>query len=251
MLHPKKVGTLPVEGRDESKQTNEIGMVIPVLDTLEIDGKTITADALLTQRKLVRYLVEQRAAHFVLIAKDNQPTLAKAIRLLFEQRGEPDFQEPYTLEHGRIESRAIWTSTVLNDCLDFPCVGQVFAIQRHTIIKTTGKQTHELVYGLSSHLPFSANAEQLLAFNRGHWGVESHHYMLDWNWNEDRCTIRTDHGPENITRLRRFTISLIKSISKYSVAATINKLARNMRLVFDYLRMTNNSMPLRQSNGCQ
>ena len=129
LLHPKKVGALPVEGRDELKQTNEIRMFIPVLDTLDIDRQTITADALLTQRKLARYLVEQRAAHDVLIAKNNQPTIAKAIHLLFEQRSEPDFREPYTLEHGRIESRSIWTSTALNDDLDFPCVGQVFAIQ--------------------------------------------------------------------------------------------------------------------------
>lgn len=32
--HTKKVGALPVEGSDELKQTNEIGMFIPVMDTL-------------------------------------------------------------------------------------------------------------------------------------------------------------------------------------------------------------------------
>ena len=63
MLHPKKVGTLPVEGRDEEKQTNEIKTVIPLLDAIEIRGKTISADALLTQRELARYLVDKRGAH--------------------------------------------------------------------------------------------------------------------------------------------------------------------------------------------
>ena len=87
----------------------------------------------------------------------------------------------------------------------------------------------------------SANAEQILKFNRDHWGVESHHYLLDWNWHEDRCAIRKGHGPENITSLRRFAAGLIKSISKDSVATTIEKLARNVRQVFDYLRMTENS----------
>jgi len=72
--------------------------------------------------------------------------------------------------------------------------------------------------------------------------------MLDWNWNEDRCTIRTGHGPENITRLRRFATGLIKSISKDDVASTIRKLARNVRLVFDYLKMTNNSQS--RFNSC-
>jgi hypothetical protein len=63
------------------------------------------------------------------------------------------------------------------------------------------------------------------------------------NWDEDRCTLRTGHGPENITRLRRFATGLIKSKSRDSVAATIAKLARNVRRVFDYLRMTRNSVP--------
>ena len=240
-LTQKKVGALPVEGSDEVKQTNEIGMFIPVIDTLDIAGKTITGDALLTQRKLAQYIVEERSAHYVFTAKDNQPTLAENIRLIFEGRGKPDYSEPVTLAHGRLESRSIWTSTQLNDYLDFPFVGQIFAIQRHTINKKTGKESNEIVYGLTSHSPESANAEQVLKFNRKHWGVESHHYILDWNWNEDRCTIRTNHGPANITRLRRFATGLIKSISKDSVASTIRMLTRSVRRVFDYLRMTENS----------
>jgi len=217
-------------------------MFIPTLDTLaDIASKTITGDALLTQRKLAQYLVEDRLAHYVFTAKDNQLTLAQEIRLAFENRKAADFSEPYTVAHGRIESRSIWTSTLLNDYLDFPFVGQIFAIHRHTINKKSGKETNDVAYGLTSHSPMSANAEQILKFNRDHWGVESHHYLLDWNWNEDRCTIRKGHGPENITSLRRFAAGLIKFISKDSVAATIEKLARNVRRVFDYLRMTENS----------
>ncbi|WP_419586552.1 hypothetical protein [Thiolapillus sp.] len=77
-----------------------------------IDAKTITGDALLTQHKLAHYLVEERSAHYVFTAKDNQPSIAEAIRLLFENRGVPDYSEPLTPTHGRIESRSIWTSTV-------------------------------------------------------------------------------------------------------------------------------------------
>ncbi len=218
-------------------------MFIPLLEGMDIAGKTITADALLTQRKLARYLLEQRGAHYLFTVKDNQPTLLADIRLLFEGRGEPDFREPLTLEHGRLESRAIWTTTGLNDYLNFPYVGQAFAIERQKIEKKTGKVSTEIVYGLTSHTPESSDAARLLALNRGHWGVEAHHYIIDWNWDEDRCTLRTGHGPENITRLRRFATGLIKSKSRDSVAATIGKLARNVRRVFDYLRMTGNSVP--------
>jgi predicted transposase YbfD/YdcC len=216
-------------------------MVIPLLEPLDITGKTLTADALLTQRKLAQYLVDHKA-HYVFTVKDNQPTLREDIRLIFEGRGRPDFSEPPTLAHGRIEQRSIWTTTRLNDYLDFPGVGQVFVIERPTLEKTTGKLSTETVYGITSHTPASADATAVLAFNRGHWTIENGcHYILDWNWDEDRCTLRTGHGPENLTALRRFAIGAIKAKSRDTVAATIQRLARNVRLVFDYLRMTDNS----------
>jgi hypothetical protein len=191
-------------------------------------------------------LVEGRDAHYPFTAKDNQPTLLADIRLFFEQRDEPDFCESFTLEHGRLESRRIWTTTALNDYLDFPYVGQLFLIERQRIEKKTGKESTEIVCALTDHTPDSADGARLLALNRGHWGIEAHHYILDWNWDEDRCTLRTGHGPENTTRLRRFAPGLIKSKSPDSVAATIDKLARNVRRVFDYLRMTDNSVPQRR-----
>jgi hypothetical protein len=97
-------------------------MVIPLLEPLDIAAKTITADALLTQRKLAQYLIE-RNADFVFTVKGNQAILREDIRLLFADRGQPDFSEPLTLAHGRIEQRSIWTSTALNDYLDFPGEG--------------------------------------------------------------------------------------------------------------------------------
>ena len=40
------------------------------------------------------------------------------------------------------------------------------------------------------------------------------HYLVDWNFDEDRCRIRIGLGPENITRLRRFAIGVLKSFQK-------------------------------------
>jgi len=83
--------------------------------------------------------------------------------------------------------------------------------------------------------------DRALMINRGHWAIESCHYMLDWNFDEDRGRIRTGYGPENITRLRRFAIGVIKSKGARSVAQKMRQLTRNVRLVLDYLRMTANS----------
>jgi hypothetical protein len=65
----------------ESK-TNEITKVEPLLDGLDIKGAVVTADALLTQKKIARYLVKKKEADYVLTAKDNQPTLRQDIATL-------------------------------------------------------------------------------------------------------------------------------------------------------------------------
>ena len=61
-------------------------MVIPMLETCEIAGQDITGDALLTQRSIVNYVVEQEG-HYYFTVKGNQPALERGIALLFEKRG--------------------------------------------------------------------------------------------------------------------------------------------------------------------
>jgi len=67
------------------------------------------------------------------------------------------------------------------------------------------------------------------------------HYIIDWNYDEDRSRISKGYGPENMTRFRRFAVSIIKSKGVKSVAQKMRQLTQNTRLVFDYLRMTKNS----------
>jgi predicted transposase YbfD/YdcC len=224
---------------EEVKRTNEIKTAIPLLDAVDIEGKDITADALLTQRDIARYL-RRRRAHYHFTVKGNQPTLLADIEFFFARRKEPDFTTTGS-DHGRIEIRKIWTTAELNSYLDFPHVGQAFVIERQTTEKKSGKMSTETVYGVTSRTPEEARAERLLRINRGHWAIESCHYMLDWNYDEDRGRIRTGYGPENVTRLRRFAIGVIKSKGARCVAQKMRELMLNTRLVFDYLKMTRNS----------
>ena len=218
-------------------------MAVPLLATCDIAGKDVTGDALLTQLAIAADVVE-RQAHYHFPVKGNQPSLERDIALLFATRGTPDFVEVTTPDHGRIETRSIWCSTDLNGSLDFPSVGQVFLIERESVNKKTGEITDETVLGITSRTPQQASPQRLLAVNRGHWSIESVHYIIDWNYDEDRSQIRTGFGPENITRLRRFAVGILKSFQKpaQSIAEMMRKLAFRTRLVFDYLRMTQNSI---------
>jgi predicted transposase YbfD/YdcC len=217
-------------------------MAIPLLDAIDIQGKDITADALLTQKDFADYLVRLRQAHYHFTVKKNQPTLLDDISFFFQDRKEPDFILYDPPDHGRIETRKIWITSELNDYLNFPHVGQAFAIERESIDKKTGEYSKDVAYGITSRTQEQANAEQVLKTNRLHWSIEdSCHYIIDWNYDEDRSRISKGYGPENMTRFRRFAVGIIKSKNVRSVAQKMRQLTRNTRMVFDYLRMTKNS----------
>jgi hypothetical protein len=74
-------GTVMAQVAVESK-TNEITQVEPLLDPVNIQGAVVTADALLTQTKIADYVVEDKKADYVFVAKDNQPTLRQDIATL-------------------------------------------------------------------------------------------------------------------------------------------------------------------------
>ena len=117
-------------------------------------------------------------------------------------------------------------------------------IEREFIRKKTGKISREIVYGITSVPASHAAPEQILRDNRGHWSIESCHYIIDWNYDEDCNQIRSGFGPENITRLRRFAIGLLKNKKQSeTIPEMMKKLLLNTRVVFDYLKMTRNSNP--------
>ena len=46
---------------------------------------------------------------------------------------------------------------------------------------------------------------------RAHWGiVNGVHWMLDVNFREDAATVRKDHAAENLSRLKRIVLNLLK-----------------------------------------
>ncbi|MDQ6950389.1 MAG: ISAs1 family transposase [Mariprofundales bacterium] len=235
----KKVGLIPVEGTDDFKQTNEIKIASVLLDSIDnIEGVTVTADALLTQRELARYL-KGRNAYYHFTVKDNQKNLRQDIAAQFQDRGAPDFTEDKCLTHGRIESRKIWVTSKLNDYLEFPDVGQAFAIERNVTNKKTGKSSCELVFGITSKTPEQASPRQVLTTNRGHWVIENGcHYIIDSIYDEDRSQIRTGHGPVNITRLRRFAVGILKSSGVKNISQKMRQISYKSRMIVDYLRMT-------------
>lgn len=79
-----------------------------------------------------------------------------------------------------------------------------------TIVKT-GKQTFERVWLITDLTPDQADPARLLALNRGHWCIENRlHWVRDVTFDEDRCQVRTHHGPRVLASLRNFIIGLCR-----------------------------------------
>lgn len=114
-------------------------------------------------------------------------------------------------KHGRLEQRRIWTSTALNDFVDFPYVAQVARIERTRRQVSSGKLETEVVYLVTSLSAGEASPERLLALNRGHWEIENRlHWVRDVTFAEDQSQVRTGTGPRMMAMLRNLAISLVR-----------------------------------------
>ena len=69
-------------------------------------------------------------------------------------------------DHGRIESRKIWTTTELNDYLDFPHVGQVFAIEVKSGRKKSARGLTAFCARQPKAVPIIVTPENFAAFSR-------------------------------------------------------------------------------------
>jgi predicted transposase YbfD/YdcC len=148
--------------------------------------------------------------------KANQPTLLEDIDVYFSTvTNKADYEDKASVGQGRIEIRRIWVTSQLNDYVTFPYVAQAYRIEREITDKKTGITSLVTAYGITSRTEKEANPV------RGHWSVEVSHYIIDWVFDEDRSTIRTEFCSKYMTRLSRFAIGLIKSKGTKGISKNI------------------------------
>lgn len=121
-----------------------------------------------------------------------------------------------------MEIRKIWTTTEINDYVDFPYCGQVACLERYREDIKSGKIQNETVYLITSLSQDDANGERLLTLIRGHWGIENKsHYVRDFTFDEDRSKVRTKSGPRIMATLRNFAISIFRLIGYTNMAKAL------------------------------
>jgi predicted transposase YbfD/YdcC len=144
--------------------------------------------------------------------------------------------------HGRIEERKIEISTLLNEYLDWPEVGQVFRITRRRTIN--GKESVETVCGITSLTPKEADAKRLMELVRGHWGIENRlHWVRDVTMREDECRIRHRGIAQLCATFRNTVIKLIRNSGFDSIIAALEYFAEHRNKAINCIR-EENSMTL-------
>jgi predicted transposase YbfD/YdcC len=209
-------------------KTNEITQVETVLRQLVLQDRVVTMDALLTQRHVAQTIVDG-GGDYVMIVKDNQPQLRADIELVFTLPPAGDRQESartVDIGHGRIEQRNLTTSEALMDYSDWPGLAQVFELGRHVIIKKTGEERVEVVYGVTSLRSEQVTPGRLLDLVRGHWHIENKsHWVRDVTFDEDRSQVRCGNIPQVMAALRNTVIGLLRWAGHTNIAAACRRLA--------------------------
>jgi predicted transposase YbfD/YdcC len=206
-------------------KSNEITAIPELLELLDLHGAIVTIDAMGCQKAIASKIVE-RGGNYLLVAKDNQPTLVNNIQKALGDALETDFQglrhDQYSTEdkgHGRVEKRHY---TILIDppgieqkeeWKDLRVVGMV-ARERQV---GEAEPTLEVSYFIGNSVQSAKTYAKAL---RNHWGIENNlHWQLDVTFAEDGNRVTKRNGAQNLALLRKLALMMLKRHpSKQSLA---------------------------------
>ena len=200
------------------EKSNEITAIPALLALLNVEGATITIDAMGCQKKIAAAIVE-KGAEYILALKGNQSTLENEVEGFFAEAQKTAFRDtPHTFhesvdgDHGRIETRRVWATSEVSWMLDakkdWKNLRSLILVESERTVD--GKTTVEHRHYISSHE--TLDAQRLGELVRGHWSVENNlHWVLDVTFDEDRSRIRDGHSAQNLALLRKLALAFFKN----------------------------------------
>jgi predicted transposase YbfD/YdcC len=210
------------------EKTNEITAIPELLDhlaeTKQLKDALVTIDAMGCQVAIADKIVEHKA-DYLLALKGNQPTLEAEVADYFNSApAEELVSKDAEIEkgHGRIEMRTYTASSNVDWIVsDRSYPGELrftnikTLVKVHSRIEYADRCSFETRYYISSA---ALDIDRLANGVRGHWGVESMHWLLDVEFKDDLSRYRTGHGAKNMAVVRRFALGLVRANkSKHSV----------------------------------
>ena len=227
---------------------NEITKAPEVIVLAKIAGKVVTGDALHTQKRLAQTILDEQG-DYVFPVKENQPNLYKNIQSLFApEYPKPGFGKIQTdfltaqkvnKGHGRIETRTITTSEMLNAYAAWPGLAQVYRLEREFQWRRRGvcyKTSREVEFGITSLAREKASPGQLLQIRRSHWGIETgSHYRRDVTLKEDATRFTIGHGARVLANIHNLVLALIRQTGFLNAAQARRFFAAHLSRAFSLL----------------
>ena len=95
------------------------------------------------------------------------------------------------------------------------------------LVKCKGKEAKETAYFISS-LSSKTDAKIFNEGIRGHWNIESFHYIKDVVFGEDKSKVKTKNSPCNYSIIRNLVINIFRKNNLHKMQETIEKCANNV-----------------------
>lgn len=233
--------------RSVSEKSNEITAIPDLIDQLaetdQLEGALVTIDAMGCQVAIADKIVDKKA-DYLLALKDNQPILAADVAAYFRTAPAEELVSKTTVEkgHGRIETR-IYSASANVDWIasdrSYPGAPRFRNIK--TLVKVLNRTEHADRCTFDTRLYISSAAldiERLANGVRGHWGVESMHWLLDVVFKDDLSRYRSGHGAKNMATLRRFALGLVRANkTKGSVKTRRKSASWNTNFLLEVLQL--------------
>ena len=213
-------------------KSNEITAIPELLDLLDIEGATITIDAIGTQEDIVNKIVN-KGGHYVLPVKDNQRILKKEIKSQFDSYnnllGNPEVFHKSTVDkdHGRIEEREYYLTYNTSKITDKEKWKTVNAVAYMRVTRTEQDETTitDNYYIIDNKIEI----DKLIDAIRDHWNIECGlHWRLDVILDEDHSTNKVGNSIENLSIIRKIIFNLASLDNRFGKVPLQRKLTRYM-----------------------
>ena len=211
-------------------------MATRVLGQVDLNGKVVTADALHTVKATAEFICDH-GGEFVLPVKENRRVLVNALDALpWDQV--PVAHAKTDRRHGRVTTRTIQVMPAPEN-LPFPHVSQVLLIERYVSDLHGNPLSAVAALGVASPSPDKASPVDLAGYVRGHWAVESLHWLRDTLYQEDESQVRTRPGPRILAAMRNLAISARRLAGRTDITTEATRWAsRSMDRPFTILGLT-------------
>jgi predicted transposase YbfD/YdcC len=188
---------------------SEMIVVRNLLENSDLSGKHFTLDALHCQEKTLKMIANEQGV-FMVQVKENQ---AHLLDIINDHIGKPlETIKTYDKAHGRIEERVGKVYQVSNGCFKdkWATIGfqKIIVVERTFTKIKTQKISKESSFYLSNSIKHTNS--QLFNAVRGHWGIESTHWIRDKTFGEDSVRCSNEERSKNLACLLSVALNLTK-----------------------------------------